>query len=257
MWPTSVAMPVAVTTISPRPRVTGRVHVGHVDAVAERRRRRPPPASTDFSTGVLSPVSAASSISSVAATSSAAVGRDLVAGLEADDVARARAPRPGSRRARRPRARARVMMQHLPERRDALGRLALLVQAHHRVQHRQPDDHEPGGELLERDDADDRGPDEHELHQVAVLAQERLPAGLLRRLGELVRPVPRAPALDLARRRGPGRGSTSSRAHASSAVSPCQATTFRPVPSVGAAVAVIGSNPAFAPRARRRSASRC
>ena len=54
----------------------------------------------------------------------------------------------------------------------------------------------------------------------------------------------------------PWRGSTPSPLHVSSTVSPCQATTFRPVTSVGADV-VIGSTPVSAPRARRRSASRC
>ena len=61
----------------------------------------------------------------------------------------------------------------------------------------QPEDHEPGAELLQGDDADDRRADQHELHQVAVLAQEGVPAGLLLRLGELVRPHLRAAALDL------------------------------------------------------------
>ncbi len=54
----------------------------------------------------------------------------------------------------------------------------------------------------------------------------------------------------------PWRGSTPSPLHTSSAVSPCQATTCRPVPSVVART-VTSRSPASAPRARRRSASRC
>ena len=52
-------------------------------------------------------------------------------------------------------------------------------------------------EVLQGDDADDRGAEQDELHQVAVLAQERSPAGLLLRLRELVRADLRAPPLDL------------------------------------------------------------
>ena len=48
----------------------GRVHVGHVERGRRAATSSPGTGSTDFSTGVLSPVSAASSISSVAATSS-------------------------------------------------------------------------------------------------------------------------------------------------------------------------------------------
>jgi hypothetical protein len=89
--------------------------------------------------------------------------------------------------------------QHLLERRHALGGLAFLVQAEDRVEHRQAEDCETGRELLQRDDADDRGAEQDVLHEVAVLAKERVPAGLLRRLRELVRPVLRAPLLDVGR----------------------------------------------------------
>ena len=67
MCPTSVSIPVPVTTISPRPRVT----VEFMYAMSVRSPRgtsSPATGSTDFRTGVLSPVRAASSISSVAAT---------------------------------------------------------------------------------------------------------------------------------------------------------------------------------------------
>jgi hypothetical protein len=74
-----------------------------------------------------------------------------------------------------------------------------LVQAEDRVEHREPEDHDARAELLQRDDADDRGADEDELHQVAVLTQERVPRGLLRGLREPVRPHLGPPSLDLAR----------------------------------------------------------
>ena len=63
----------------------------------------------------------------------------------------------------------------------------------------------PGGHVLEGDDADHRRADQHELHQVAVLAQERLPARLLGFLGELVRAVCVAAARDLGRAQTDGR----------------------------------------------------
>jgi hypothetical protein len=165
-------MPVPVTTISPRPRLD---RLQHGRALAGERRLLDLERRCD---------------------EQAAVGRDLVAGFEADDVARHEllgrhvdplSPAPG----------VRADDEHLLERGDALGRLALLVEAEDRVEDRQADDDDARAELLERGDADDRGAEEDELHQVAVLAQERLPAGLLLRLGELVGAVLRTAALDL------------------------------------------------------------
>ena len=49
---------------------------------------------------------------------------------------------------------------------------------------------DPGRDVLQGDDADDRRADQHQLHEVAVLAQEGLPARLLGLLGQLVRTVP-------------------------------------------------------------------
>ena len=87
--------------------------------------------------------------------------------------------------------------EHLLERGDALGRLALLIQAQDSIEDGQADDDEPGGELLQRDHADGGGADEDELHQVAVLAEKRLPARLLLRFRELVRADLLTTALDL------------------------------------------------------------
>ena len=99
MWPTSVAMPVVVTRIVPAPRVTwvfmnarstrspsagvrgdGLDLLGHRDALAGQRRL------VDLERG---------------GGEDPPVGRDEVAGLDVDDVARARARPSAARRARR------------------------------------------------------------------------------------------------------------------------------------------------------------
>ena len=146
-----------------------RVHVGHVDAIAERdigaldgpdrlryrralageprlldlerRRHHDPP-----------------------------VRGHLVAGFEHDDVARNQLL--GRHLdALSVAADVRVHDEHLPERSNALGGLALLVQAHDRVDHSEPDHDESRRHVLQGDDRHDRGAQEHELHEVAVLAQ--------------------------------------------------------------------------------------
>ena len=175
----------------------GRVHVRHVDAVAERdlvaghgvhglqhgralaRQRR----LLDLERR---------------RQDQAAVGGDLVAGLERHDVA-GNELLGGDVHALAVPAGVRMDQEHLLERGDALGGLALLVQAEDGVEHRQADDHDPGRPLLERDDADDRCAEQHELHEVAVLAEERVPAGLLLPLRELVRPDLGAAPVDLGR----------------------------------------------------------
>ena len=169
-----------------------RVHVRHVQAVAERN------------VGALDRVQALGDGRALARESrlldlqrrrdeDPTVGWDLVAGLEADDVTRHEllgryfdqftVPSHAGRHD-----------QHLPQRGDALGCLALLVQPHHGVDDGETDDDQTCRDFLEGDDADHRRTDEHQLHEVAVLPQEGFPAGLLCLLGELVRAIPR-PAL--------------------------------------------------------------
>ncbi len=126
----------------------------------------------------------------------AAVGGDLVAGLERHHVA-GNELLGGDVHALAVPAGVRMDQEHFLERGDALGGLALLVQAEDGVEHRQADDHDPGRPLLERDHADDRCAEQDELHEVAVLAEERVPAGLLLPLRELVRPDLRAAPVDL------------------------------------------------------------
>ena len=134
-------------------------------------------ASTPFETGRLSPVSADSAISSVAAREQAAVGRHDVAGLDRDDV-------PGDELLGRDldelavAAHARLDDHHLLERGDGLRRLALLAQAEHGVEERQEEQDEAGPELLERLEAADPGDEQDDLHRVAVLAHEGAPARL-------------------------------------------------------------------------------
>ena len=69
MWPISVPMPVVVTIISPRPRVTA-VFMNARQCRSPIPTSAPSIAARSLSTGTLSPVSAPSSISSVAATNS-------------------------------------------------------------------------------------------------------------------------------------------------------------------------------------------
>ena len=139
-------------------------------------------------TGRLSPVSAASATSSVAAdstrpsagtTSPASIsttspGHELLGG-QLGELAVA--------------AHARLDDHHLRQRRDRRGGLALLAEAEHGVEQRQQQDHDPGAGLLDRVDRDDAGGQEHDLHRVAELAQERVPARLGLGLGEAIGPV--------------------------------------------------------------------
>jgi len=62
-----------------------------------------------------------------------------------------------------------------------------------RVEKRQQDQQDARAELLERVEAADAGREQHELHRVAVLAEERVPAGLGLASGELVRAEPLGP----------------------------------------------------------------
>jgi hypothetical protein len=62
-----------------------------------------------------------------------------------------------------------------------------------RVEQRQQDQQDARTELPERVQAADAGREQHELHRVAVLATERVPAGLGLAGGELVRAEPLAP----------------------------------------------------------------
>ena len=146
----------------------GRVHVGHVEAVAER----------DVVAG--NRVDRLQDGHALAGErrlldlegrrhEQAPVGRDLVAGLERHDVA-GHELLGGDVDGLPPTPRVRLDHEHLLERGDALGRLALLVQAEDRVDDGDAENREPSPELLERDDAHDRRADEDELHQVAVLA---------------------------------------------------------------------------------------
>ena len=182
--------------LAPTPR-HGRVHVGHVETVPEGH------LATGHRLDRLQDRSALTRQRRLLdlqrrGHEQTTVRRDLVARLEDDDVARHELLRRDVHKlAVTPRMSPDD--EHLLERGDTLGRLALLVQAQHRIQHGQAEDHEAGGELLQGNDADDRGPKQDELHQVAVLAQERLPPRLLLRLRELVRAYPLTAQPDLNR----------------------------------------------------------
>lgn len=119
--------------------------------------------------GVLS-----SSISSVAATAIRPVGGHPVARLHEHDVAGrqllgvdldldglAVAAHPGH------------CLEHPGQRPHALLGLGLLAQPDHRVEHGQPGQHQRGAPLAGHQLVDHRRGQQHELHEIAVLAQER------------------------------------------------------------------------------------
>ena len=206
MWPTSVAIPVAVTTNCPVPRVAF-VFMKTMSVRSPSGTSSPATVSTPFATGRLSPVSAASATSSVAACEQAPVRGDDVAGLDRDDVAGDELlGRELDQRAVA--AHLRLDDHHLLQRGDGRCGLALLAQAEDGVQERQQDQDDAGAVLLERDDAADAGDEQDDLHRVAVLARRTRASA--------------APAVASANLFGPYR---SRRAAASAAVSPCAGST--------------------------------
>ena len=104
---------------------------------------------------------------------------------------------------------------HLLQGGDRRGGLSLLPQAHDRVEQCQQDQQQARAELPERVQAADAGREQHDLHRVAVLAQERVPARLGLARGQLVRAEP------------PGPGGSLSRAQATAPVRPRGAQDLR------------------------------
>jgi hypothetical protein len=88
---------------------------------------------------------------------------------------------------------------HLLQGGDGRSGLPLLMQALDRVEQRQQDQQDARAELLERVEAADAGGEQHELHRVGVLAEERVPAGFGLAGGELVRAEPLDPRGHLGR----------------------------------------------------------
>ena len=132
------------------------------------------------------------------------VGRDEVAGLDVDDVAR-------DELLHRDLGELAVAADlglddhHALERRRARLRLALLVHGHPGVEQGQQDEEDAGVELAGQEQADDARDEQHDLHRVRVLAHERLPARRLLRLGERVRAVRRASRVGLGGRQAGSR----------------------------------------------------
>ena len=149
-----------------------------------------------FGTGRLSPVSADSSISSVAAVStrpsagtrSPASMLTMSPGTRSSIASSVEGSVPPD---------LRLDDHHLLEGGDARRRLALLVEPHRRVQEGQGDQDDAGGDLVRDEEAQDAGGQQDDLHRVLVLADERLPARLLGGLRELVRPELRPARLGL------------------------------------------------------------
>jgi hypothetical protein len=184
-------MPVAVTIISPRPRDRG-VHVGQADPVPQRdlgagdRLGRLADREALAGQGGLLDLQGRGH-------GDAAVGRDPVARLHQHHVARhqllgihlhglAVAADPGDG------------LHHLGQRLDALLGLGLLAQSDHGVEHRQAGQDDRGPDIPGDQQVNDGRGQQDELHEVLVLAQERLEAGLLLGRGEPVRAMRLEPA---------------------------------------------------------------
>ena len=175
--------------------------------------------SVDLPTGRLSPVSAASSISRVAArvirpsagtrlpasTSTTSPGTSC-SGVDLDRLPVAAYAGDG--------------LHHLRQRGDALLGLRLLAQPDDRVEQGQAGQHQRRADVAGHDEVHDRGHQQDDLHEVLVLPQERLQRGLLLRRGQLVGPV-RLRACEPPRRRSsPCAGSTPSPSATAEASSP-------------------------------------
>ena len=180
-------MPVAVTIISPRPRVTAVFMNAMHEPVAERERRlRVSPRrlrGRDAFAGQRGFLDLEGR-----GDEQAAVGRDAVARLDQHDVARHQLARVDLDRLAVA-AHAGDVLHHLLERGQAGLGLGLLVHAQHRVEDGQADQHECRADLLREDLVDDRRAEQDHLHEVAVLAQERLQARFLLLGGQHVRAV--------------------------------------------------------------------
>ena len=198
MLPISVSIPVPVTIISPRPRVTdvfmntmqSRSPSGDVvaidrrDVLEDRRALAGERGFLDLERGghEQPPVGR----DPVARLDQHDVARDELGGIDLDDRAVA--------------AHAGDVLQHLLERGEARLGLRFLAEAEHGVEDGEPEQHERGAGLAGHDLVHDRGAHEDDLHQVLVLPQERVQRRLLLLAGEHVGPVPGLAFADLARR---------------------------------------------------------
>ena len=197
MLPISVFIPVPVTIISPRPRVTD-VFMNTMPSRSPSGTSSRSIVATSLRTGVLSPVSAASSISSVAATNSRpSAGTRLPASISTTSPGTSSAASISTDRAIT--AHAGDVLQHLLERGEARLGLRFLTEAEHGVEDGEPEQHEGRAGLAGHDLVHDRGSHEDDLHQVLVLPQEGVQRRFLGLAGELVGPVPGLAFADLAR----------------------------------------------------------
>ena len=155
MWPISVSMPVAVTISSPRPRVT-EVFMYAMQVRSPSGTSSPGTGSIDLPTGRLSPVSAASSISRVAARlTRPSAGIRLPASTSTTSPGTSSSASISTAwPSRRTRA---IVFIICDERLDALLGLGLLAQADHGVEDGQPGQ-DDGGAGLSGDDLVDRRP---------------------------------------------------------------------------------------------------
>jgi hypothetical protein len=180
-----VAIPVAVTTKVARAASHVGVHVHHVGAVAERSvgARH---GLTALGDGQALPGQRGLVDLQRGRRQQPPVRGHDIARLHRDDVAGDQLPGGKLRQLAVPPHPGRDD-HHLLQGGDGRGGLPLLMQALDRVEQRQQDQQDARAELLERVQAADAGREQHELHRVAVLPDECVPAGLGPADGELVR----------------------------------------------------------------------
>ena len=184
MWPTSVAMPVAVTTSSPGAAGDLGVHVRHVDAVAERRRRAGDRLDALGDRQALAGQRRLLDLER-RRRQQPAVGRDQVARLDVTMSPGHELLRRRSRRAAPSRRTLALTIIIFWSAATLASALPSWLQADHRVEHGQAAmSTTPVPTCSSGNRLTIAGDQQDELHRVAVLAQERLQARLLLRLGE-------------------------------------------------------------------------
>ena len=222
MWPISVCIPVAVTTSSPRPRVT-EVFMYAIEMRSPRANASPATGARFLADRqalagegrLLDLERRRDADPAVGGHPVARLHQDHVTGHELLGVDLDRLPVATD---------AGDGLHHLGQGLHALLRLGLLAKADHRVEHGEAGEDDGGGDVAGDDEVDDRGGQKDELHEVLVLPEERLEPRLLLSCGEPVRSVRPPGGVAPRRRSGPARarrrapaGPTEHRSHANHA----------------------------------------
>ena len=179
MWPTSVAIPVAVTTKSPEPRVT-LVFMYTMSVRSPSGVSACATGTVPFDTGRLSPVSADSATSSVAARSSRPSAGTMSPASIGDDVAGDQLLGAGAAASSPSRVTLALMIIIFCSAATAAAALPSWRRPSTALNRVSSEQQDAGLALLERVQAHDAGDQQHDLHRVGVLPQERVPRGSTR-----------------------------------------------------------------------------